>query len=60
LIIIKGESCIINLPYNSTTFCFTFIKLYYISDIKEATNDRKEEESEEEAQEEEEDEYLSL
>ena len=49
LIVIKGESCIINLSYNLITFRSIFIKPYYIGDIKEATNNRKEEKLEEEA-----------
>jgi len=60
LIVIKGESCVIDLLYGPTTFRSTFIKPYYTSDIKEATNNKEEEELEKEAQKEEEDKYPSL
>jgi len=49
LIAIKGESCVIDLPYGPTTFHSTSVKPYYTGNTEEATNDREEEESEEEA-----------
>ena len=49
LIVIKRESCVIDLFYNPTIFRSTFIKPYYIDDTKEATNNKEEEELEEEA-----------
>ena len=57
---IKGESCIIDLFYDSITFYFIFVKLYYIGDMKEAINNRKKEKLEKEAQKEEEDKYISF